>query len=138
MTLTEQAQGPYVIFDGTCGLCNRFVVFALRRDRSQTLRFVSNHSSVAQQLLASVNLVGADAQTVVVVEGSEALVRSSAMIFVASRLGWPWSILAVFRFVPRFLRDWGYSLVARNRIAIFGRVGECALVPAELRQRIIE
>ena len=138
MTPTEQAQGPYVIFDGTCGLCNRFVVFALRRDRSQALRFVSNHSSVAQQLLASVNLVGADAQTVVVVEGSEALVRSSAMIFVASRLGWPWSMLSVFRFVPRFLRDWGYSLVARNRIAIFGRVGECALVPAELRQRIIE
>ncbi len=138
MTPTEQAQGPYVIFDGTCGLCNRFVVFALRRDRSQALRFVSNHSSVAQQLLASVNLAGADAQTVVVVKGGEALVRSSAMIFVASRLGWPWSILAVFRFVPRFLRDWGYSLVARNRIAIFGRVGECALVPAELRQRIIE
>lgn len=138
MTQTEQAQGPYVIFDGTCGLCNRFVVFALRRDRSQTLRFASNHSSVAQQLLASVNLVGADAHTVVVVEGGAALVRSSAIIFVASRLGWPWSMLAVFRFVPRFLRDWGYSLVARNRIAIFGRVGECALVPAELRRRIIE
>jgi len=138
VTPPEQAQGPYVIFDGTCGLCNRFVVFALRRDRSQALRFVSNHSSLAQQLLASVNLVGADAETVVVVEGDAALVRSSAMIFVASRLGWPWSMLAIFRLVPRFLRDWGYSLVARNRIAIFGRVGECARVPAELRQRIIE
>ncbi len=138
MTPTQQAQGPYVIFDGTCGLCNRFVVFALRRDRSQTLRFVSNHSSVAQQLLASVNLVGADAETVVVVESNRALVRSSAMIFVASHLGWPWSMVAAFRLVPRFLRDWGYSLVSRNRIAFFGRVEECALVPAELRQRIIE
>lgn len=135
---TNEQQAPYVVFDGTCGLCNRFVVFALRRDRSRTLRFVSNHSAKAQELLSSAGLTGLEAETVVVFDSGRIMLRSSAMLFVASKLCWPWRAAVVFRAVPRFLRDAVYKLVSRNRIRLFGRVGECELLPPELRERIIE
>ena len=60
------------------------------------------------------------------------------MLFVASKLTWPWRWMAAFRIVPRFLRDAAYRVVSRNRLKIFGKVEECALLPAELRSRIIE
>lgn len=138
MSPQEAGPGLYVIFNGTCGLCNRFVVFALRRERRESLRFVSNHSALAQQLLTSVGLVGADAETIVVIDGGRALVRSSAMLLVMSQLRWPWKAAVVLRIVPRCLRDCGYSLVSRNRLRIFGAVKECSLLSAELRSRIIE
>lgn len=138
MTPQEAGQGLYVIFNGTCGLCNRFVVFALRRESRASLWFASNHSAGAQQLLARVDLVGADAETIVVIYGDRAIVRSSAMLLVMSHLRWPWKAAAVLRIVPRFLRDWVYSIVSRNRVRIFGAVKECSLLPLELRSRIIE
>ncbi len=136
--MTSQEQAPYVIFDGTCGFCNRFVVFALRRDRSGSLCFVSNHSAKARELLSEAGLTGIDAETVVVFCEGRAMLRSSAMLFVASKLTWPWRWMAAFRIVPRFLRDAVYGIVSRNRLKIFGKVEECALLPPELRSRIIE
>ena len=40
---------------------------------------------------------------------------------IAQGLGFPWSLVAIVRVVPRALRDRLYMLVARNRFRWFGR-----------------
>jgi predicted DCC family thiol-disulfide oxidoreductase YuxK len=43
------------------------------------------------------------------------------------RLGFPWSLMAVFRILPRDLRDRLYDFLARNRFRWFGRRKTCLL-----------
>ena len=58
--------------------------------------------------------------------------RSDAALAIALTLGCPWSLLAVFRLVPRPLRDAVYDFIARNRLRILGRREACYLpTPAE-------
>lgn len=138
MREADTGGAPLVIFDGTCGLCNRFVVFAIKRNRRQPLQFMSNHSPRAQALLRARGLAGVDAETIVVINGSESLVKSDAGLFVLSHLSWPYSMARILRIIPRMLRDWGYTIVSRNRLRLFGKVGECELLQPEQRAQIIE
>ena len=42
---------PILLYDGGCGLCNRFVQFILRRDRNAVFRFASLQSALAAPIL---------------------------------------------------------------------------------------
>ena len=61
-----------------------------------------------------------------------------AVLFIAKRLGPPWSFLSLFAIVPRPLRDRLYDLIARNRTAWFGRKSECLVPTPEVRDRFLE
>lgn len=134
---TGEIDHPIVVFDGVCGLCNRLVVFALRRDPSGMLRFASNRAPAAQRLLSQHGLAGIDAESAVVFVGDNALLRSDAVLFIVGSLPFPYSLVKAFRVVPRPVRDLVYRAVARRRRQIFGEVAECELIPAEFRDRFL-
>ena len=79
-----------------------------------------------------------DAKTFVLVAGGQSFVKSEAAIRVSRYLRKPWNLLGAVRIVPRFIRDWGYDIVARNRYRWFGRKDTCMVPTAELRARFIE
>jgi predicted DCC family thiol-disulfide oxidoreductase YuxK len=124
---------PILLYDGVCGLCNRFVQFVLRRDRDAIFRFASLQSSFAGRILSRHGVNPCDLDTVYVVLNHELpdeylLSRSDAVLEVLGQLRGPWRALAsALRFVPRFLRDPAYNAVARYRYRIFGRSGVCTL-----------
>ncbi len=66
------------------------------------------------------------------------LTRSSAALAVAAHLTGPWCACALFRAVPRPLRDLVYDLVARTRYRVFGRTEQCMVPTPELRARFLE
>ena len=43
---------PIILYDGVCGLCNRFVQFILHRDHNAVFRFASLQSGLAATILA--------------------------------------------------------------------------------------
>ena len=49
------------------------------------------------------------------------LLRSDAVLAIARGLRFPWPLLAVFRIVPRPIRDGAYRIFARNRYRWFGQ-----------------
>jgi predicted DCC family thiol-disulfide oxidoreductase YuxK len=127
---------PVIFFDGVCGLCNRFVDFVVRRDSNAVFRFAPLQGQTAADRLAASDL--ADLKTVVVVEGDRSYRKSAAIVRVLRGLGGVWGVVAVlFWLVPRPLRDWGYSRVANNRYAIFGKKETCRLPSAEERSRFL-
>ena len=109
-----------VLYDGDCGLCDRAVRFLLTRDRRARLRFASLQSDWARWALARRALPAAreDSMHVVADLGTSRerlLLRSGAALHLCGVLGFPWSLLRVFRLVPAPLRDLLYRFVARNR-----------------------
>jgi predicted DCC family thiol-disulfide oxidoreductase YuxK len=127
-----------VLYDGVCALCNGLVRFLLRHDANDEFRFAALQSDFARDLLAKHATNADDLNTVCVIPPSGALVtKSSAAIYVLSRLGWPWNLLTMLRILPQFLRDFLYDLVARSRYRIFGKYEACALPAPEDRHKFL-
>src|SRR5580765_4493463 len=111
-----------LLFDGTCGFCARSVQFVLDREhKRRTLRFASLQSPTGVEARARhPELNGVD--SVIWLEPGDATwperayVRSDAALCVMRYVGGAWGVLAAIgTFVPRFVRDPIYDLVARHR-----------------------
>jgi predicted DCC family thiol-disulfide oxidoreductase YuxK len=137
-SLAQSTAAPVVIFDGVCGLCNRFVAFALRHDIRGELVFTPNRSEYGGALCERLHLANESYRTIIVAVGDRVLLRSDAVVFIAQHLRPPYACLALIRFVPRPLRDIGYRLVAAIRRMVPGDHLACALLPPELQRRIRE
>lgn len=133
-----------LLYDGVCGLCNRFVRFVLRFDRKRSIYFASLQSKFAQAILARHGIDASALDTVVLVLDASTpeehlLFRSDAATEVLVRLGGGWAAWArLLQRLPRGFRDARYRMVARNRYRIFGRYDTCPLPSVEQRDRFLD
>lgn len=133
------ADAPVVLFDGHCNFCSGVVDFLVARDRRGAIRFAALQSPAGRRLLAEHGIAMPDEpDTMVLVQGKRALLRSSAALAVARHLRFPWPLAAIGFLVPRALRDAVYGIVARNRYRWFGRSERCRVPTAELRARFLD
>ncbi len=139
---------PIVFYDGVCGFCNRVVRFVLRRDRQGLFRFAPLQGRLAREVLArhGITLPAADTSdpgTFYLLldpagPGERLLARSQAVLFLLRNLPGHSLTAALFRLLPRFLRDALYNLVARHRYRFFGRYDACPLPRPQDRARFLE
>ena len=122
--------GPVVLFDGVCNLCNGFVQFVIPRDPDGRIRFAPLQSVPGQELLRRHDFATADFDTIMLVKDDQAYTKSDAVLRIADVLGWPYSMARVGRLLPAPLRDWFYDVIADNRYDWFGRRDRC-MVPDE-------
>jgi len=130
--------GPILLYDGVCALCNGAVRFVLKRDRRGLVRFAALQSATADAVrLRHPGLEAVDSMVWVDADGGVS-VRSDAALAIGRYLGGFWGAKAAFaRAVPRPIRDWIYDLVARVRYRVFGRYDACPIPPAEHRARFL-
>jgi predicted DCC family thiol-disulfide oxidoreductase YuxK len=132
-----------LLYDGVCGLCNRFVRFVLRRDRMAAFYFAPLQGKFSQAILGRATVDLSSLDTVVLVRNADTpaeslLFRSDAAIEVFILLGGGWAFWARWlRRLPRGIRDAGYRLVARTRYRIFGKYDACPLPAPEDRARFL-
>jgi predicted DCC family thiol-disulfide oxidoreductase YuxK len=130
-------EAAIVVFDGVCNLCSRAVSFILQNDADGRARFVPMQSQLGRDLMERHGVHPSDAETFLVIKGGRAYTRSDAALEIAKDLGaWRW--LRTLRVVPRPLRDWVYSSVARNRYRWFGKRAACFVPTAEQRARFLD
>jgi len=128
---------PVILFDGVCNLCNGFVQFVIAHDTAGVFQFASLQSDAAIEILKKHGLPTHQLSSVVLSEGDRYYTKSDAALRVAGRLSGIWSLARLFLVLPKFLRDWGYDLVARNRYRLFGKKESCWLPTPELKQRFL-
>jgi predicted DCC family thiol-disulfide oxidoreductase YuxK len=127
------AHRAVVLFDGTCGLCERSVRFMARRDAAGHFQWAASQSPAGADLLARHGLTGEAGRTMILIENGRVYRRSTASLLVASRLRWPWSLLRVFLIVPVPVRDAVYDAIAAVRHRLMRRPDVCELPPPDLR-----
>ncbi len=137
MDTKPEAAGPIILFDAECILCSANAQFVLSHDKRRRFRLASMQGKVGAALYRRFGIDPADPDTMIVVEGDRMLRDSDAVLTIYAGLGWPWKALAVFRLVPRFIRDPLYLLIARNRYRIFGKRNSCWLPSKEYRDRML-
>jgi predicted DCC family thiol-disulfide oxidoreductase YuxK len=84
-------------------------------------------SEEGKALLKQHNITHVSDNTFVYIENEKANVKSTAALRVCKHLkGVKW--LSVFLIVPKFIRDFVYSIVAKYRYKWFGKREECFLI----------
>ena len=142
--MDPDSANPILLYDGVCGLCNRLVQFILKRDAQAHFRFAWLQGEFAADLLRRHHLNANNLDTLYLVEdqgrsGERLAVRSDAVIKVLRQLGGPWMLAAAgLKIIPRWLRDWGYKVIARNRYRIFGRSDRCLVPESRYRDRFLD
>lgn len=132
-------EGPIVLFDGVCNLCNGVVRFTIEHDPDGRFRFAPLQEPAGERLLAEHGIETDRMDTFVLIEDGEAYTRSEAAVRLLQGLGGGWGLLGrVLGLVPRFLRDLGYRLVARSRYRVFGRQDTCMVPGPEVRDRFLQ
>ncbi len=61
--------------------------------------------------------------------------KSNAVLSIAVGLGFPYSLAYVFKIIPRFLRNYVYDVIARNRYNWFGKKNTCR-IPTEAEREL--
>ncbi len=127
--------GHVVVYDGVCMLCNRMVQYLLRNDQQQLLTF-----STFQGLPDVISKNGLEfplEESISYYRKGMWWQQSSAVLMIYKDVfgSWHWSQLAwVF---PRFLRDFIYRIVAKNRYRWFGKHAQCVLPTPAQQDRFI-
>ena len=136
--LLADLDGPILLFDGVCNLCNAAVRFVVRFDAAGRFQFAPLQSDLGQALLERHGLATADFDSLVLIEDGDYATKSTAALRVARRLDGPWPLLYPLVYLPERLRDRAYELVADYRYRLFGRKEECPVPDPEIRDRFAE
>ncbi len=127
-----------VLFDGVCKLCNGWARFLIRHDHDRRVRLAAVQSPEGQALLAWAGLPLDQLDTLAVIRDRHYWERSEAVFEIIAQLPARWRPLLLLRAIPRFLRDWAYDRIARNRYRLFGKYDTCLLPDPDHEQRFLK
>ncbi len=116
---------PILLFDGVCNFCNSSVNFIVDRNSKKNILFSSLQSQTGQQLLEKFNLPKDNFNSLVLVDGDNYYTKSTAALKIAEYLDGNWKFLSILKIIPKFIRDFGYDFIAKNRYKIFGKSDQC-------------
>jgi predicted DCC family thiol-disulfide oxidoreductase YuxK len=129
-------RSPMLVYDGSCGFCNRSVQFMLRHERRHDLLFVTRDSELGRRLRRACGLESV--QSMLWIEAGQVFAKSGAVIKAAAYLGGWWSRLAVLgSFCPSFILNRVYEFIAENRRQFSSNAPICLAPSPEQRNRFI-
>jgi len=128
---------PIYLFDGHCVLCSRAVQYVLRHEKSPDMRFVAILSGEGRELAEANDINPEEPESFLIIHGDKVLRSSDAIIALGRYVGGIHKIVVIGKILPRPLRDWLYSLIAKNRYKVFGRTESCYVPTPENRDRFV-
>jgi predicted DCC family thiol-disulfide oxidoreductase YuxK len=130
-------QNSIILFDGICNLCNHTVQFIIKNDPNKKFLFTSLQSDTGIELLKKYGLSTIDFKSFILIEGDKVYTKSTAALKIARQLKKPVRFLYGFIIIPKFIRDFFYSIIASNRYRLFGKNSVCMVPSPENISRFI-
>ena len=130
-------QQPIIFFDGVCNLCNASVQFVIAHDKKDRFRFTALQGDYAKEILPQFNADLGKLNTILLLEDGKLYTKSSAALRVARKLNGLIPLLYAFLIVPKFIRDWVYDIIAKNRYRWWGRQESCWIPTPDLKSKFI-
>ncbi len=128
---------PVILFDGVCNFCNYWVNFAIKHDKKKGLQFTSLQGETASQLLPAYDLHPSALSSVIFIEKGKVYTQSSAALRICKYLDGGWKLFYGLMIIPKFIRDFFYNIIARNRYKWFGKKESCMIPAPGLKERFL-
>jgi len=126
-----------ILFDGVCNFCNFWVNFVIDKDKNDNFRFTAMQSEKGQEILKKFGLNTVIFDSFYLIDSEKIFDKSTAVLLIAKELKSFVKILYPLIFIPKFLRDFLYSFVAKNRYKIFGKREACRIPTVEEKRKFL-
>ncbi len=137
MTSVLQNNRQIVIFDGVCNFCNGAVNFIIKRDESGVFTFVPMQSDIAKELMEKFHVDAVGMETFILIKKDHVFIKSDAALEICTGLSGLWPYLTKAKIIPSFIRDFLYTVFARNRYFLFGKKDQCMIPSEEVKARFL-
>ncbi len=127
-----------LLYDGVCNLCNSSVNWLIDHDTKNKFHYASLQSQFGKDTAAKFQLQGNYMDSLVLFEGDKIYLRSEAVLRIFKHLGGAYYLIYPLMFIPAFIRDFIYRIVANNRYSWFGKRDACRVPTAELRKKFLD
>ena len=125
-----------VFFDGVCNLCQGSVRYLIKHDKKGVLKFASLQGNYAKDFVNETEIQSM--QSILFFDGKMLYKKSTAVLKLSRLLGGWHQVLLLGYILPRFVRDWLYNIVAKNRYRWFGKKDQCMLPFKGFENRFLE
>jgi len=132
-----KSEKQIILFDGVCNFCNFWVNFVIKRDNRDIFRFSALQSDVSKEIIDRINYDISNPDTFVLIIGADYYTKSTAALKVCKELSGMIKILYPLIFLPEFLRDFVYDLIAKNRYKLFGKKDSCRIPTEEEKLKFL-
>jgi predicted DCC family thiol-disulfide oxidoreductase YuxK len=127
-----------ILFDGVCNLCDASVQYIIKFDKNDVFRYTALQSEVGQEIINKFNIDTAKTDSILLYSKENGIsYKSTAALKIASQLGFPRNVMAIFLIVPTFIRNWVYDYIAKNRYKWYGKKDECMIPTPELKSKFL-
>lgn len=133
-----EAHPRLLLFDGVCNLCSGAVQFIIERDPQAQIHFASLQSEQGQTLLRHFGKDPQKLDSLAFIENGRFYQKWPAVRRLCRYLKGPFHWVSYLGFIPAFLGNALYNLVAKSRYQVFGKKTECWLPSPDLRQRFAD
>ncbi len=117
-----------ILFDGVCNLCNNSVQFVIKHDKKDIFRFVALQSELGLKIIQHIGIDIKNTDSIILYEPGKAYYyKSEAALFVIKEFGGIFSMLRVFTIFPKFIANFVYDYVAKNRYRWYGKQDTCLI-----------
>ena len=128
-----------ILFDGVCNLCNQAVLFIINRDTKDVFRFIALQSPLGIEICKYIDVDPTKMDSIILYEpGAAYNYKSEAALKIASHLGFPYSLSAIFKVIPVGIRNRIYDYIAKNRYQWFGKKESCMIPTPELKAKFLD
>lgn len=127
-----------VLFDGICNLCNSSVQLIIENDSKNLFQFASLQSAFGQKFLQENNLPDDAFKSLILIDGENFFTKSEAALRIGKELDGLYKVLRIFLWTPKFIRDFVYDYIAKNRYKWYGKRDSCWIPTDELKQKFLD
>jgi predicted DCC family thiol-disulfide oxidoreductase YuxK len=127
-----------ILFDGLCNFCNSTVLFLIKMDKNASFKFASLQADSGQALLNKFNLPRQDFGSIILIQGNQYFVKSTAILIIIKSLGgYFYPLYLLLSIIPRPISNFFYDLIAKYRFKIWGVRNSCMVPSEDLKERFL-
>jgi len=128
-----------ILFDGVCNLCNNAINFIIEHDKKDVFRFASLQSDLGKKMVSERGIDPEILDSIILIEpGVVYYEKSTAALKIVKELSGGYSMMKHFLYLPDFIRDGVYNLIASNRYSWFGKKESCMIPTPELKAKFLD
>jgi predicted DCC family thiol-disulfide oxidoreductase YuxK len=126
-----------ILFDGVCNFCNATVNTIIKYDTHNHFKFAAQQSEPGQRILREAGYKVESFNSVLLLKNNHVFTKTDAVIETCKLLTGLPRILILLKYVPKPLRDFGYSIIAKYRYSIFGKRTTCMVPNQAVKNKFI-
>jgi predicted DCC family thiol-disulfide oxidoreductase YuxK len=127
-----------IIFDGICNFCAKSVQFIIKHDPDAQFKFTAFQTPAGKKLLGKQGFNPERVETFLLIKDERLFTKSDAALEITKDLSGLWKLLYIFKILPKNLRNWFYTILAKKRYSLFGKRDHCLVPTDDIKARFFD